>query len=101
MNHSLQFLSRSLQHKHLSNSTGAIAGFVSSVSILVGALAAHLAPHGWKRVSVALHFAKKPLIVKLAPYLAGAAVTIAVAAGLLRFYSWLLEREVDQSKLPE
>jgi hypothetical protein len=101
MHSALQYVARSLQHKHLSNSTGAVAGFISSISLIVGAIAAHLAPLGWRRVSMALHFSKKPLLLKLAPYLAGLAVAIAVAAGLIRFYSWLMEREVDQAKLPE
>jgi Zn-dependent protease with chaperone function len=98
---SRQPLSKTLHHKRLANSTGAIAGFVSALSVLIGVLAARAAPKGLARLSVALHIAKKPLIVKLAPLIAAAAVVFAVAAGLIRFYSWCVEREADETKLPE
>jgi hypothetical protein len=87
------YLVKSLHHKRLSNSTGALAGFATAISVLVGLVAAHFAPKGVYRVKVALHLAKIPLIVKLAPVLTGLAVAVATAAGLIRFYSWLKERE--------
>lgn len=91
------YLGRVLHHKRLSNSTGAIAGLAGGVSVMVGAVAAHYAPRGLARFKVALHLAHQPLIVKFAPLVAGIAVTLATAAGLVRFYSWCKERE-DQSR---
>lgn len=63
------------------------------MSIIVGAVAAYFAPRGWRRLAFALHLAKKPLILKLAPYIAGAAAAAATAAALIRFVSWCLESE--------
>jgi len=88
-----KYVVKSLHHKRLSSSTGAIAGLASGLSVLVGMIAAHFAPRGLTRVSIALHIVKKPLIVKLAPVIAGVAVAFATAAGILRFYSWLQEQE--------
>jgi uncharacterized membrane protein (DUF441 family) len=82
-----------LDHRRLSNSTGAIAGFVSAVSVLLGVVAAHLAPKGWHKLAMSMHLVKKPLIVKMLPVVGGIAVALATAAGLLRFISWCLERE--------
>jgi uncharacterized membrane protein (DUF441 family) len=82
-----------LDHRRLSNSTGAIAGFVSAISVLLGVAAAHLAPRGWHKLAVSMHLVKKPLILKLLPVVGGIAVALATAAGLLRFISWCLERE--------
>jgi hypothetical protein len=93
-------LASSLHHKRLSNSTGAIAGFASAISVIVGTFAALFAPHGWLRVGVALHMHRQPLIIRLAPYIAAIAITIATVAGLLRFYSWLRER-AEQRPQPE
>jgi hypothetical protein len=42
-------------------------------------------------VKLALHLAKKPLIVQAAPFIAGFAVMAATVAGLLSFYSWWRE----------
>jgi hypothetical protein len=86
-------LRRALHHKRLSSSTGAIAGMITAVSVIVGTLAAYLAPKGWHKVAFALHIAKKPLLVKLAPFIAGVAVTVATAAALVRFLSWCLESD--------
>jgi hypothetical protein len=82
---------KTFHHKNLARSIGAIASLAGAVSILIGALAAHMAPHGWSRVKVALHLAKKPLLLQLTPYIAGFAVTVAAVAGLLSFYSWYRE----------
>jgi hypothetical protein len=80
--------STTLHHKNLARSIGAIASLSGAVSVLVGALAAHMAPHGWRHVKLMLHLTKKPLLMQLAPFIAGFAITAATAAGLLSFYSW-------------
>jgi hypothetical protein len=80
-------------YKRLGRSTGALAGLSSAISVFVGLLAARATPHGFAKLSVALHFAKPPLIVKLAPFFTGVAVAIATAAGLLSFVVWIVERE--------
>lgn len=90
-------LRRTLNLKRLSNSTGAIAGLVSAISVIVGVLAARAAPKGAYKLAVALHFSKTPLIVKLAPAIAGLAVTVATAAGLLKFMAWCVEREEEEA----
>ena len=46
-----------------------------------------------RRLRTALHLSKAPIVVKLAPFVAGVAITIATAAGLMKFYSWCIERE--------
>jgi hypothetical protein len=88
-----KYLAKPLQPKRLTNSTAALAGLASGLSVLVGVIAAHAAPHGWLRIRTVLHLSKAPIIVKLAPLLAGVAITIATAAGLMKFYSWCIERE--------
>ena len=90
------FLIKTLHHKRLGNSTGAIAGFVGGLSVIVGFIAARAAPKGFSKISVALHLAKKPFIVRLAPVIAGLAVAIAAVAGIIKFYSWCVEREQDE-----
>ena len=95
---SLREVLSSLEHKRLSNSTAAIAGLASAVSVLVGVIAAHFAPHGWLRIASALHLHRQPMVVKLAPIATGVAVTIATAAGLIKFYSWCVEREEAASE---
>lgn len=93
MNDLGKYLVKTLHHKRLGDSTGAIAGLASGVSVLAGLVAAHFAPRGLSRVAVALHLAKKPLIFKLAPFIAGLAVAFATASGILRFYTWYTARE--------
>jgi hypothetical protein len=93
-----KYLAKPLQPKRISNSTAALAGLAGAISVFVGILAARAAPHGWLRLASALHLHKQPLIVKLAPIVAGVAITIATAAGLAKFYSWCLEREEAESK---
>ena len=78
---------RTFHHKTLARSIGAIASLAGALSVLVGALAARMAPHGWSHVKMALHLTKKPLLLQLAPFIAGFAVTAATVAGVLSFYS--------------
>jgi hypothetical protein len=85
-------LSLKLHHKTIGRSTAAIAGLAGALSVFIGVLAAHFAPHGLSRLRVALHFGHAPLIVKLAPIVTGVAVSLGAAAGLLSFYSWCVER---------
>jgi hypothetical protein len=63
------YLPKPLQPKRLSNSTAALAGLASAVSVFVGVLAARAAPHGWFRIASALHLHRQPMIVKLGPLL--------------------------------
>jgi uncharacterized membrane protein len=82
-----QWLQR-LHPRRLDPSIGVIAGLASAVSVIVGFMAQNAIGHGWHRAFIALHVAKKPMIVKLAPIIAGIAVGIATAAALVRFYNW-------------
>jgi hypothetical protein len=82
---------KTFHHKSLARSIGAIASLAGALSVLVGVMATRMAPHGWGHVKMALHLAKKPLIVQAAPFIAGFAVVAATAAGLLSFYSWWRE----------
>lgn len=91
-----------LRNKKVHRSAGAIAGFASAMSVLVGLVAGYATPRGWGRLSMALHITKKPLIMKLAPLVTGAAAAIATAVGLLGFYLWLVERpDTDQDSKPD
>jgi hypothetical protein len=91
---------KTLLGKKLHRSAGAVAGFASAMSVLVGLLAGYSTPKGWGRVSMALHMTKKPVILKLAPFITGTAVALATAAGLLGFYLWVTERP-DEPSGPE
>jgi hypothetical protein len=88
-----QWLHR-LHPKRLDPSIGPIAGLASAVSVIVGFIAQKAMGHGWHKASIALHLAKKPLIVRLAPAIAAVAVGIATAAALLRFYNWFRDARV-------
>src|ERR1700683_4107356 len=92
-------LVKPLQPKRLSNSTAALAGLASALSVFVGVLAARAAPHGWLGIAGAMHLHRQPLIVKLAPVVAGVAVTLATAAALVKFYLWCVEREQQEAEL--
>jgi hypothetical protein len=94
---SLGEMLKALEHKRLSNSTAAVAGLATAVSVLVGAIAAHFAPHGWLRIASALHLHRQPMIVRMAPLVAGVAAGLATAASLVKFYSWCIEREESSS----
>jgi ABC-type spermidine/putrescine transport system permease subunit II len=83
--------------KRIHKSIGAIAGFVSALSVIVGTLAAQATPKGWGRITMALHMTKKPFIVKIAPVITGVSVAIVTAASLLGFYLWLVDRREDES----
>ena len=85
-------LVRTLQNKKTHRSAGAIAGFASALSVLVGMLVGYATPKGWGRVSMALHMTRKPFILKVAPVITGVAVALATAAGLLGFYLWVIDR---------
>jgi hypothetical protein len=85
-------IAKTLHSKKVHRSAGAIAGFASAMSVLVGTLAAYATPKGWGRVSMALHMTKKPFILKLAPVITGVSVALATAAGLLGFYLWVIDR---------
>jgi hypothetical protein len=82
---------KTFHHKTLARSIGAIASLAGAMSVLIGAVATHMAPHGWGRMKMALHLTKKPLLMQLAPFIAAFAVTAATVAGLLSFYSWYRE----------
>jgi hypothetical protein len=77
--------------KRIDPSIGVIAGLASAVSVIVGLMAQSALGHGWHRAFIALHVAKKPMIVQLAPVISGVAVGIATAAALVRFYNWYRE----------
>lgn len=81
-----------LHHKRIARAIGALAGFSSALSILIGLLAVRASPGGWSRVAVALHIAKQPLIVRIAPRIATLAMIVAALAGAASFYSWCRER---------
>jgi hypothetical protein len=91
---------KTFHHKHLARSIGAIASLAGAMSVLVGAVAAHMAPHGWGHVKMALHLTKKPLLMQLAPFIAAFAVTAATVAGLLSFYSWYREGREQRAASP-
>jgi hypothetical protein len=86
-----------LDKKKVHRSLGAIAGFTSALSVIVGTLAARVTPKGWGHVTMALHMTKKPLIMKLAPLLTGVSVAIVTAVGIMGFWIWLVEREKSSS----
>ena len=88
-------LVKTLRSKRVHRSAGALAGFASAMSVLVGTLAAHATPKGWGRLSMALHLTKKPFLLKLAPLITGVAVALATAAGIIGFYIWLMDRPED------
>jgi hypothetical protein len=84
-----------LHPKRLSKMTAALAALSGALSVLVGALAAHFAPHGLRGIAVSLHLARQPLLVKLAAGITSLAVVMAVVSGLLHFYIWWQEHELD------
>ena len=81
-------LIKSPNYKKLAEAMGVIAGLASALSVAVGLLAARMAPHGLRRLTLALHLSKQPMMMKLAALIAGIAVAAATAAGVLRFCSW-------------
>jgi hypothetical protein len=89
------------QGKRLHRSAGAVAGFASALSVLIGTLAGYATPKGWGRVSMALHLTHKPFLVRLAPVITGVAVALATAAGILGFYLWVTERPDESAPRPK
>jgi ABC-type spermidine/putrescine transport system permease subunit II len=90
-----------LQGKRLHRSAGAVAGFASALSVLIGTLAGYATPRGFGRVTMALHLTHKPFLLRLAPVITGVAVALATAAGLLGFYLWITERPEEAPVEPE
>ncbi len=75
--------------------TAAIAALAGALSMAIGVLAARLAPHGLRGLAVSLHLAREPVIVKIAAGIATIAVTTAAMSGVLHFYLWWQERDLD------
>ena len=90
-----------MQGKRLHRSTGAVAGFASALSVLIGTLAGYATPKGFGRVTMALHLTHKPFLVRVAPVITGVAVALATAAGLLGFYLWVTERPEEAPTKPQ
>ncbi|HTC53040.1 MAG TPA: hypothetical protein VK700_13970 [Steroidobacteraceae bacterium] len=84
-----------LHPKRLAKMTAAIAGLTCALSVLAGVIAARAAPHGLRGIAVSLHLAHQPLIVKVAAGITSLAVVSAAVSGLLHFYSWWQEHELD------
>jgi hypothetical protein len=84
-------LTHKLHPKRLDKSMGALASLASAISVFVGVFAARIAPHGWHRAFVTLHLSKDPMIVRLAPIIAGIAIAVATAGAILRFFNWCTE----------
>ena len=81
-------IARQLEHSRLAKSTTALAGLAGAVSAVTGTAAAVAAPTGLGAISVAIGLTSAPLVVTAAPIVAGVAVGVGTAAGLVRFYSW-------------
>jgi hypothetical protein len=75
--------------------TAALAALAGALSVLVGGLAAHFAPHGLRGIAVSLHLARQPLILKLAVGITSVALVMAAVSGLLHFYIWWQEHDLD------
>jgi uncharacterized membrane protein (DUF441 family) len=84
-----------LHPKRLSKMTAAIAALAGALSVVVGVLAARLAPHGLRGLAITLHITREPLIVKVAAGIGTIAVTTAAVSGILHFYLWWQERHLD------
>lgn len=84
-----------LHPKRLAKMTAAIAGLTCALSVSVGVLAARAAPHGLRGIAVSLHLARQPLIVKFATAITSLAVVAAAVSGVLHFYIWWKERNLD------
>lgn len=84
-----------LHPKRLAKTTAALAGLTCALSVLAGVVAARAAPHGLRGLAVSLHLARQPLLVKIAAGMTSIAVVTAALSGLLHFYSWWREHELD------
>jgi hypothetical protein len=89
-----------IHHSHLSSATGAVAAGVSVISGVMSVIVMFTAPHGFHRFTVALHIARQPMLVTIAPYIAAFAVVAAAIAGVLRLYSWGREAGARRSDAP-
>jgi hypothetical protein len=94
-------LTKELHHKRLSRSISAMAGLAGSISAATGIAAAVAAPTGLSGLLVDMGLDSEPLIVSLAPIIAGIAVALATMGGIAGFYSWIRDRlEDDQLQEP-
>lgn len=84
-----------LHPKRLAKMTAAFAGLVGALSIAIGVIAARAAPHGLRGLAVSLHLARQPLIVKIAAGMTSLAVLTAAVAGVLHFYTWWQEHNLE------
>lgn len=89
-------LKNELEIKRLTKSTAAVSGLAGAASAATGVAAALAAPTGLTALSLALGISSPPLIVVAAPIVAGVAVAVGTAAGVVRFYSWYKERLVEE-----
>jgi hypothetical protein len=96
MNNLRKRLTRTLHHKRLGESVAAIAGLAGAISVVVGILAARAAPRGLFRITTALHISRQPHILRVAAVVTGIAVAVGTAAGLLKFYTWWVERDKEE-----
>ena len=90
---SLSECSKPSEHKRLSNSTAAIAGLATGLSVLVGLIAAHsprMAGCGSQARCTCTGADDCP---HRARHAAVSPRDLATAAGLMKFYSWCIERE--------
>jgi len=84
-----------LHPKRLAKTSAAFAALTGSLSVVAGIIAARFAPHGLRGIAVSLHLAHQPLMVKVAAGITTVAVITAAASGLLHFYTWWKEHELD------
>jgi hypothetical protein len=91
-----KYRAQSLHPKRLGDSSAAIAGLAGGLSVLIGLGAAHFAPRGLARVSLALHITRMPLLLRLEPLIAAVAVAVAAASGIIRFHTgWQQQDQTD------
>ena len=89
---------KELEHKRLHRSVSALAGLTGAASAATGVAAAMATPTGLSSLFVDLGLESEPLIVEAAPIIAGVAVAIGTAAGILGFIGWLKERSVEEAE---
>ena len=91
-------LKKELEHKRLHRSVSALAGLTGAASAATGVAAAMATPTGLSSLFVDLGLESEPLVVEAAPIIAGVAVAIGTAAGILGFIGWLKERSVEEAE---
>jgi hypothetical protein len=89
-------LKKELEHKRLHRSVSALAGLTGAASAATGVAAAYVTPSGLSGFFVDIGLESEPWIVEAAPIIAGVAVAIGTAAGILGFIGWLRERFEEQ-----